>query len=316
MRAVGSSIPRFDAAEKVTGQAAYPADIDLPNQAWLKIVFAGVPHARIVRMDTARSAAADGVIAILTAADVPVNEYGLVMPDQPVLCGLGSTPQAAVVRWEGDKVALIVAETAAQAEAAAQLLDIEYETLPVITNTDQALAADAQPLHPHPFSNFPYEERDRQSNLLVAHRLRCGDIAAGFAQADVCVEGVYSTHPQEHAYLQPEAGLAHLRADGRIEVIVAGQWMHEDQEQIAHSLDLPRTRSLCATRLSAALSAGGRICRCRSRWRWRPGRRGARSRRFGAGRSRLSGTTSGIRSSCAPSGGRPGTVKLWPRRWT
>ncbi len=240
MRAVGSSIPRFDAAEKVTGQASYPADIDLPNQAWLKIVFAGVPHARIVRMDTARAAAADGVVAILTAADVPVNEYGLVMPDQPVLCGLGSTPQAEVVRWEGDKVALIVAETAAQAEAAARLLDIEYEALPVITDTEQALAADAQPLHPHPFSNFPYPEgRDRRSNLLVTHRLRYGDIGAGFAEADVCVEGVYSTHPQEHAYLQPEAGLGHMRDDGRIEVIVAGQWMHEDQEQIAHALDLP-----------------------------------------------------------------------------
>ncbi|MCY4089723.1 MAG: xanthine dehydrogenase family protein molybdopterin-binding subunit [Caldilineaceae bacterium] len=242
MRAVGSSLPRFDAAEKVTGQAAYPGDIDLPNQAWLKIVFARVPHARILRLDTTRAAAADGVVAVLTAADVPVNEYGLVMPDQPVLCGLGSTPQAEFVRWEGDKIALIVAETPEQAEAAAGLLDIEYEPLPVITDPEQALAAGAQPLHPHPFSNFPYEERDRQSNLLVAHRLRRGDMADGFAQADVCVEGVYSTHPQEHAYLQPEAGLAHIRADGRVELIVAGQWMHEDQEQIAHALDLPASR--------------------------------------------------------------------------
>ena len=239
MRAVGSSVPRFDAADKVTGQAAYPGDIDLPDQAWLKIVFAGVPHARIVRLDTTRAAAIEGVVTILTAADVPVNEYGLVIPDQPVLCGPGSTPQAEVVRWEGDKVALIVAETAAQAEAAARLLDIEYEALPVITDTDQALAADARPLHPYPFRSFPYEERDRQSNLLVSHRLRRGDIAHGFAQADLCVEGVYSTHPQEHAFLQPEAGLAHMRADGRIEVIVAGQWMHEDQEQIAHALGLP-----------------------------------------------------------------------------
>ena len=242
MRAVGSSIPRFDAVEKVTGQAAYPGDIDLPNQAWLKIVFARVAHARVVRLDTTRAAAVEGVVAVFTAADVPVNEYGLVMPDQPVLCGPGSTPQAEVVRWEGDKVALIVAETPAQAEAAARLLDIEYETLPVITDTEQALAADAQPLHPHPFSNFPYEERDRRSNLLVSHRLRRGDIAHGFALADVCVEGVYSTHAQEHAFLQPEAGLAHIRADGRIEVIVAGQWMHEDQEQIAHALDLPASQ--------------------------------------------------------------------------
>ncbi len=242
MRAVGSSIPRFDAAEKVTGQAAYPGDIDLPNQAWLKIVFARVPHARILRLDTTRAEEADGVVAVLTAADVPVNEYGLVMPDQPVLCGLGSSPQAEFVRWEGDKIALIVAETPAQAAAAAGLLDIEYEPLPVITDPEQALAAGVQPLHPHPFSNFPYEERDRQSNLLVTHRLRRGDMADGFARAEVCAEGVYSTHPQEHAYLQPEAGLAHVRTDGRVEVIVAGQWMHEDQEQIAHALDLPASQ--------------------------------------------------------------------------
>ena len=242
MRAVGSSLPRYDAAEKVTGQAAYPGDIDLPNQAWLKIVFARVPHARILRLETTRAEEADGVVAVLTAADVPVNEYGLVMPDQPVLCGLGSTPQAEFVRWEGDKIALIVAETPAQAESAAGLLDIEYEPLPVITDPEQALAAGARPLHPHPFSNFPYEERDRQSNLLVAHRLRRGDLEDGFAQADVCAEGVYSTHPQEHAYLQPEAGLAYVRTDGRVEVIVAGQWMHEDQEQIAHALDLPASQ--------------------------------------------------------------------------
>ena len=242
MRATGSSFPRIDAAAKVTGQAAYPDDIDLPNQAWLKIVFAGVPHARIVRLDTTRAAAVEGVIAILTAQDVPVNEYGLVMPDQPVLCGPGSTPQAEVVRWEGDKVALIVAETAAQAETAAALLEIEYETLPVITDPDQALAADARPIHPHPFSSFPYGERDTQSNLLLSYRLRRGDIAAGFGEADLVVESVYSTHAQEHAFLQPEAGLAYVREDGRIEVIVAGQWMHEDQEQIAHSLGLPAHR--------------------------------------------------------------------------
>ena len=147
MRAVASSFPRIDAVDKVRGRALYPADIDLPNQAWLKIVFAARSHARIIRLDTTRAAAMEGVIAILTAKDVPVNEYGLIMPDQPVLCGLGSTPQAQVVRWEGDKVALVVAETPAQAEAAAQLLEIEYEEMPVITDPLEAMADDALPIH-------------------------------------------------------------------------------------------------------------------------------------------------------------------------
>jgi CO/xanthine dehydrogenase Mo-binding subunit len=238
MRAFGSSLPRIDAAEKVTGAARYSGDIDLPGQVWLKIVFAGVPHARIVAVDTRAAAAAQGVIAVFTAADVPVNEYGLIMPDQPVLCGLGSTPQAEVVRWEADHVALVVAETEAQAEAAGKLVHVEYEHLPVITDPLDAMRPDAPILHPHPF-RYPYGTREMQSNVLLDYTLIYGDVAAGFAQADVVVESTYRTHAQEHAYLQPEAGVAFVRPDGRIEVICGGQWMHEERAQIAHALGLP-----------------------------------------------------------------------------
>jgi CO/xanthine dehydrogenase Mo-binding subunit len=113
MRAVGSSLPRIDAVAKVTGAAIYAGDIDLPGQAWLKVVFAGVPHARITAIDVSAALEMPGVVAVLTAADVPVNEYGLIMLDQPVLCGPGSTPQAAIARWEADHVALVVAESEA-----------------------------------------------------------------------------------------------------------------------------------------------------------------------------------------------------------
>ena len=239
MRAVGSSIQRSDAVDKVTGRAAYAGDIDLPGQAWLAIVYAPAPHAHITRIDTAPALAAPGVIAVLTAADVPVNEYGLILPDQPVLCGPGSTAQAQTVRWEADHLAVVVAETAAQARAAAKLVQVEYTELPVVTDPVAALGVDAPVIHPHPFSKFPYGERDNSSNLLLEYHLRRGDVAAGFALADVIVEDTYRTHAQEHAYLQPEAGLAFVREDGRIEVIAAGQWMHEDRAQIAHSLGLP-----------------------------------------------------------------------------
>ncbi len=238
MRAVGSSIPRVDAVDKVTGLAPYPGDIDLPGQAWMKIVFAGTPHARITRLDVSKAQAAPGVIAVFTAADVPVNEYGLIMPDQPVLCGPGSTPQAEIVRWEGDHVALVVAETQAEAEAAARLVEMEWEELPLVTDPFQAMQPDAPLLHPEEFP-FPYGERDRSSNVLLEYRLRRGNVEAAFAQADVIVEAEYRTQAAEHAYLQPEAGLAYVREDGRIEVIVAGQWMHEDRAQIAHALGLP-----------------------------------------------------------------------------
>ncbi len=239
MRAVGSTYPREDARPKVTGQATYPGDIDLPGQAWLKILFAGVPHAEIHAIETAAAAAAPGVIAILTAADVPVNEYGLAMFDQPVLCGPGSTPAAAHVRWEADHVALVVAETEAQATAAAKLVKLDYTPLPIVTDPVAALQPDAPLLHPHPFNGFPYGKRNANSNLLHAYRIQDGDLEAGFAAADVVVEATYQTHAQEHAYLQPEAGTAQLLPDGRIEVICAGQWMHEERQLIARALGLP-----------------------------------------------------------------------------
>lgn len=120
MRAVGSSLPRIDALEKVTGSPVYAGDLELPDQAWLHVVFAGIPHARIRALDASAARAMPGVVTVLTAADVPVNEYGLIMADQPVLCGVGSTPQAERVRWEADHVALVVAESKAEAEAAAR----------------------------------------------------------------------------------------------------------------------------------------------------------------------------------------------------
>jgi CO/xanthine dehydrogenase Mo-binding subunit len=224
--------------DKVAGAALYPGDIDIPGQAWMKIVFAGAPHARVRAVNTNRALAAPGVMAVLTARDVPVNEYGLIMPDQPVLCGPDSTPQAEIVRWEADQVALVVAETQAQAAAAAKLVTMDYEPLPVVTDPLEALELDAPILHPYPFP-FPYGERDLHSNLLHAYRIVRGDVETGFAQADAIVESTYRTHAQEHAYLQPEAGLAYTRPDGRIEVICAGQWMHEERSQIAHALGLP-----------------------------------------------------------------------------
>ncbi len=238
MRAVGSSIPRLDAADKVTGKALYPGDIDLPGQAWLKIVFAGEPHARIRKMDITAAQFAPGTIAVFTAEDVPVNEYGLIMPDQPVLCGVGSTPQAEVVRWEADHIAFVVAETKSQAEAAAKLIEVDFEPLEVVTSPEQALSDDAPILHPNLFSSYPYGERDRTSNVLHTLRIANGDVERAFTEADVIVESVYHTHAQEHGYLQPEAGLAHVREDRRIEVICGGQWMHEEREQIAHALGM------------------------------------------------------------------------------
>lgn len=228
MRAVGSSLPRFDAHAKVTGQALYSGDFNLPNQCTMKILFGERAPARITHLRLSAAAASPGVLAVLTADDVPLNEYGLILPDQEVLCGR----VGGVVRSVIDQVLLVVAETEAQAAAALDLIDIGYEDLPGVYSIDEALAANAPLVHP---------ERG-ESNVLTSYKIRHGDVEVGFAQADVIVEHSYTTHPQEHAYLQPEAGVGWVRPDGKIEVIVGGQWMHEDRGQIAHALNLPPER--------------------------------------------------------------------------
>ena len=106
----------MDAWGKVTGTTAFPGDLNPPNVAAMKVLFAGRPHAIVRRIDTSAAEALPGVLAVLTARDVPVNEYGLILPDQPVLCGPGSSrPYADRVRFVGDQVALVIAETEALA---------------------------------------------------------------------------------------------------------------------------------------------------------------------------------------------------------
>ncbi len=241
-RTIGTNVPRIDAPGKVTGKTLYPGDIVYPNMLHMATLFAGRPHARIRALDTSAAAAAPGVVAVFTAADVPVNEYGLQLKDQPVLCGPGSNkPGADVVRFVGDQVALVVAETEAQARAACKLIRIEWEDLPVLTDPELAAPSlaggldGADPARPVPFQLHPHSA----DNICYGYRIRKGDIAAGFRAADVIVEGVYQTPVQEHAYLQPEAGVAYVDEAGRVTVEVAGQWAHEDQKQIAHALGLP-----------------------------------------------------------------------------
>lgn len=229
MTVIGKSIHRIDALGKVIGETLYPGDINLPHQAFMKILFADRPHAIVRSIDTSQADALHGVIATFTAKDVPVNEYGLIYNDQPVLCGPGSIkPYADRVRFIGDQVALVVAETEKIASIGRDLIKVEYEDLPVTTDVVDAMKDDAILLHP-----------DKGSNIFCHYRIRKGNVGDAFAQADVIVEGEYHTPSQEHAFLQPEAGVGYLDEDGRVTVQVAGQWTHEDQQQIAHSLNIP-----------------------------------------------------------------------------
>ena len=230
---VGKSVPRVDARGKVTGEAPYSGDLSMKGMLHMKILFAGRPHARIKGIETSKAESAPGVKVVFTAKDIPVNAYGLQWQDQPVLCGVGSSKAGAdVVRFVGDQIAIVVAETELQAAAAVKLIEVEYEDLPIVSDPVEATKADSPRVH---------AEID-DSNICVHYKIRKGNVEEAFTKADVIVESEYHTPVQEHAYLQPEAGLAYIDDDGRITVVCGGQWTHEDQEQIAHALDLPEDR--------------------------------------------------------------------------
>ncbi|EFH85176.1 xanthine dehydrogenase family protein molybdopterin-binding subunit [Ktedonobacter racemifer] len=221
MSIIGTALPRSDAFSKVTGESHYPADLVKPDMYQLQVVFALRPHARILAIDTSEALAQPDVIAVLTARDVPYNAFGLIEADQPVLCD-------DVVRFEGDKVAVVVARTKQAAIRGAQYVRVTYEDLPAVTDVHTALAPDAPLVH-----------QERGSNQLFHFPLRKGDTHQGFAQADVVLEETFTTSWQEHAFLQPEAGMAYIDEQGRVVIVSAGQWLHEDRRQIAAILELP-----------------------------------------------------------------------------
>jgi len=226
---IGQSIKRRDAYAKVTGAANYPGDFYHPEQLAMKILFSEKPHAIIKRVDVSEAENLNGVVAILSAKDVPCNEYGLIKPDQPVLCGPGSSNKYGDhARCVSDQIAVVIAETEAIAEKARGLIYVEYEDLPIITDIDEAIKDGAVKIHP-----------DTGSNIYSEFQIKNGDIKSGIQLSDFIIEDVYETPVQEHAYLQPEAGYGYIDEEGRITILVAGQWAHEDREQIAHALNIP-----------------------------------------------------------------------------
>jgi CO/xanthine dehydrogenase Mo-binding subunit len=224
-RAIGRAMLRPDAVDKVTGRARFPGDLESQGALDMKVLFSERPHARILAIDTSEACRVPGVVAVLTHEDVPVNEYGLILEDQPALNG-------DKVRSLFDRVALVLAEDAGTARRARDLIRVEYEDLPVLTDPREAMKPGAAVIH----ETWP-------DNVQSQQHIRKGDVDAVFARDDVIVvESDYHTPHQEHAFLQPEAGIGFVDEEGRIAVHSAGQWSHDDQHQIAHMLGLPLDR--------------------------------------------------------------------------
>ena len=217
---VGESVERPDSAPKVKGEFQYGSDLRREGMLFGATLRSPHPYARIAGIDTAAAKKMSGVKAIITASDLPTRElFGLMKLDQPVLA-------SGKVRYVGEPVAIVAAETAEEARIAARAITVRYEPLSPITDPVAALQPDAAKLH---------QKGNVIEDVLVEH----GDPDA---RADVVVDGQYELGMQDQAALGPEAGLAIPRQDGGVELHIATQWLHEDLRQIAPCLGLPESK--------------------------------------------------------------------------
>jgi xanthine dehydrogenase molybdenum-binding subunit len=233
---VGRSHVRPDAVEKVNGQAIYTDDLQFEGMLYAKVRRAMVPHAFLKKLDVSKARAFAGVAAVLTAEDIPAeHNHGLVIYDWPVMVGTGER-----VRYVGDALAIVAAESQAIAEEAASLIEAEFELQPVITGPVQARQEGTPQIHAN-------------GNLLKHIKVRKGDMQAGFSEADVILEHTFHTPTTDHAFLEPECSVAVPLPDGRMEIYVGSQIPYQDRTQVSRILGWPEER----VRIAGQLMGGG-----------------------------------------------------------
>ncbi len=230
---VGKSVIRKDALDKVLGKTRYSADIKMEGMLYAKVLRSTVAHALVKKIDTEKAKKLHGVFAVLTANDVPgLNGHGIIFKDEPVLV-------IDKIRKIGDGLALVAAQTEEIACQALSLIEIEMEELPGVFNPVEAMQEDAPKVH-------------GDSNILALRKIIRGDVEAAFAKADIIIENDYVTQMQEHAYIEPEAGIAYME-DDVIVIKASTQNTHFDCREIARNLAMPQSR----IRMIQAPTGGG-----------------------------------------------------------
>nr|WP_018931880.1 xanthine dehydrogenase subunit D [Gracilibacillus lacisalsi] len=214
---------RPDGKEKVTGSLKYLTDISLPNMLYGKVLRSEHPHARIVSISTKQAEQLPGVKAVITHQDVPgLNRFGIVTPDQPVLC-------EGVVRYVGDAVAAVAAESIEIANRALDLIEVNYEPLPILDTPEKSLMPDAPQLH-------------ADGNILHRASFHSGDIDEGFAKSNTIVEETYQLPRQMHTYMETEGGVMEPDEHGGVTVCVGTQHGYKDRFQLSRILDIPEEK--------------------------------------------------------------------------
>jgi selenium-dependent xanthine dehydrogenase len=224
---VGTRLPRHQGAELALGAKPYINDMAVPGMLHGAVRFSDHPRARVLRIDTSRALAHPGVVAVVTAADVPGQNYqGDIRPDWPAFIGEGE-----VTRYVGDILAAVGAEDRRTAREAASLIEVDYEVLEPITDPFDAMRPDAPVLHT--------EIETEDGNVLAMHQVKRGDADAALAGAAHVVHETFRTQFIEHAFLEPESALAVPEGGGTLHVYSQGQGVWHDREQIASFMGMP-----------------------------------------------------------------------------
>ena len=224
-RIIGKSVPKKDARDKVLGKAVYAADIKLPGMLYGKVLRSKYPHALIKNVNMSKAGKLSGVVKIVTARDIPgVNLIGRKILDQPVI-------SSDKVKYIGDVVALIAAESEEVAREALKLIEVEYVELSPLTDPEEALKPEAHLIH-----------EDRDNNILAHIKIRKGDIKEALKKCDIVIRNQFRTPFAEHLFLETESAVAAMRDDGSIDVWGATDHPFKVRENVARVLGVSLNR--------------------------------------------------------------------------
>jgi CO/xanthine dehydrogenase Mo-binding subunit len=231
---VGKSAPRIEGQQKVSGQALYTADHLLPGTVWGKVLRSPYPHARIARVDTERATAYPGVLAVLTAADIPDVLTGRRLRDMPMLA-------RDRVRFIGEKIAVVAAEDRDVAEEAAQLIEVEYEELTPVSDALAAINEGAPELHERlvEYQGLP-KIGTPLKNTYSHEEWVLGDVERGFRESDHIFEDRFSVQHVHQAYLEPHSSVVSLdRNTGTIHVWVSNKVPYNTKNSLSDAIGVP-----------------------------------------------------------------------------
>jgi CO/xanthine dehydrogenase Mo-binding subunit/aerobic-type carbon monoxide dehydrogenase small subunit (CoxS/CutS family) len=219
---IGKNVRRIDTPSKVSGRLKYAGDMTMPGMLHVQVLRSPHAHARIVSIDTSAAEAIDGVEGVITSADVPGEDgFGVFVNDQPVMA-------RGKVRYVGEAVAAVAAESQLIAKRALAAIKVAYAPLPAVFDPDEALRPGAPVLHDY-----------APDNVTKHIPIRVGDVDKGFSDSDLVIEEIYSTQAIEHAYLEPEAGLAYVDHDGVVTIVSPDQNVTHHRHMLARIIAKP-----------------------------------------------------------------------------